>query len=199
MERDALYQTPQEKQHAILAVIIESKVRRLKWKQNEAEELAQELWLRVLPRLPLFDPARGSFITFGRIVVGNTLKSLLSSQWKQKRKAAQRGVGTFCTAHSEEDDETEVWQPADPDILLAQYECREDMSDVLGTLTAEESKLIDPFLKEPDLSIKDCARNSEQSYDSVRRGIHRLRTRLEETGLKDYFHHLRYTHQGRSF
>jgi len=148
--------------------------RRLLNSTAEAEDVTQEVFLRLWNQPDRFDPSRGTLRAFllaqshGRAV--DAIRSL-SSRRAREAKDAQR------TATAEYDMQREVW-----DLSLA-----EKVSEALGVLPAEERRAIELayFEGRTYVEVAELLDQPEGTIKSrIRNGMRRMRAVLVEAGIQ---------------
>jgi DNA-directed RNA polymerase specialized sigma24 family protein len=113
---------------------------------RDREDIAQELWRRLLPRLEAFDPRRGCLPAFASRVLNRLAGSLVRERWAQKRD--DRGNRPLQGAVPTAEGHTELAQTVPEDALRAhtgrqrrgdreQAEMRVDVTEAIARLPAE--------------------------------------------------------------
>ena len=148
--------------------------RRVLQDATEAEDVTQEVFLRLWREPDRFDPTRGSLRSFllaqahGRAV--DAVRSRSSRREREARDAAR-------TAHAEYDMQHEVW-----DLALA-----DQVAKAMGELTDDERQAIELAYFEGH-TYREVARVLDQPEGTVksriRSGMRRLRTALADAGLR---------------
>jgi RNA polymerase sigma-70 factor (ECF subfamily) len=149
--------------------------RRLLLDDGRAEEIVQEVYLRLWDQPEKFDPGRGSLRSYLLAQCHGRSVDLLRSETSRKRREE---TNLRRTAEAAYDVEHEVW-----DLTVA-----DRMKEALGTLPPVERRAIElayygghsyrevaELLSEPEGTIKS----------RIRSGLRRLRTSLADVGLID--------------
>ena len=141
---------------------------------TEAEDVTQEIFLRLWNQPDRFDPARGSLRSFLLAQAhGRAVDAIRSSNSRRRREARD----AFDTARSSYDMQHEVW-----DMAVADH-----VSSAIGSLPVEERRAIElayydgrtyrevaQLLGQPEGTVKSRIRN----------GMRRMRTLLVDAGVK---------------
>ncbi len=143
--------------------------------RSEAEDVVQEVFLRLWNAPERFDPQRGSLRTFLLALThGRAVDSVRATAARRRREDRDaRG-----TANAAYDLEHQVW-----DLALA-----DQVADALGALTADERAAIElayfdghsyrevaALLSQPEGTVKS----------RIRSGLRRMKTVLTETGVRE--------------
>lgn len=147
--------------------------RRVAGDKTTAEEIVQEVLLKLWSHPDRFDPARGSLRSFLLTQAHSRSVDMLRSDGSRRRREETDNART---AEAGYDLENEVW-----DLALA-----EQMKDALHTLPVDERKAIE-LAYYGGHSYRDVALMLDQPEGTVksriRSGLRRLRTELQAAGI----------------
>lgn len=73
-----------------------------RFRADERDDIRQDLWLKVLEKLPEFNPRRGKLFTFAMIVITRNSRNLI-----RHRRAAKRNSGPVASLNGKRDDDCE--------------------------------------------------------------------------------------------
>jgi RNA polymerase sigma-70 factor (ECF subfamily) len=141
---------------------------------TEAEDVTQEVFLRLWNEPDRFDPARGSLRSFLLAQShGRAVDAIRSSSSRRRREARD----AFDTAQSSYDLQHEVW-----DLALA-----DQVSSAMGSLPDEERRVIELAYFD-GRTYREVARMLGQPEGTVksriRNGMRRMRTALLDAGVR---------------
>jgi RNA polymerase sigma factor (sigma-70 family) len=160
---------------------------------QDRDDLRQQLWLRLLERLPAFDPQQSHRNAFDTMVIERCAANAV-----RDRRAPKRNPGGTCSL------DVLVEAPGEDCCDLAaligqrEYDARRgrsprsreeltllarDLADVQDTLNPEEWLLAE-LLKTQ--SVSEAARTLGVRRTTLYGWIHRLRQRFEQAGLQNY-------------
>lgn len=141
----------------------------------EAEEIVQEVFMRLWSKAHQFDPARGSFATWFMTIVRNHLKDALRGRTQEQRMLAAEQISQLL-ADPQGDVEEASWQ----------RERGETMLRALQSLP-EEQRLVLILAYFSGLSQSSIAEQLEWPLGTVKKrirlGLQKLRVFLNEKGL----------------
>ncbi len=147
--------------------------------KEEAEDIAQEVFVKVYNGLHKFDQ-RASFSSWlYRIAANSTLDALDKIQ--RRPKAAHAGNSRKATEHEEDTDplRSQATSEAGPEESVIQAELRECIRGVLRKLDYEQARLL--VMRDfNDVSYDEIAKALSASLSTVKMRIHRARLAFQE-------------------
>jgi RNA polymerase sigma-70 factor (ECF subfamily) len=179
--------------------IIRRKVRQLigraGFTRQDREDLEQELALRLVQRLPLFDPGRAHRNVFITTVIERCVANILRDKQAGKRDyrrmrslnvpvdAGDEASTELANAIGAHEHDARCGRSPRNQEELAQLV--NDVAEVLTRLPAELRGLVERLKSQ---SISEIARDQGVPRTTLYASIRRLRQHFEKAGLKDYLH-----------
>ncbi|MBI1900551.1 MAG: sigma-70 family RNA polymerase sigma factor [Planctomycetia bacterium] len=176
--------------------IIRRKVKQLVgragFKQQDREDLEQELILRLLQALPSFNPKKAHRNAFVTTVIERAVASILRD--KQAEKRDHRRVSSLFVLIDTPCGPTELAST----ISQAEYDARRgrcprsleemaqlirDVADLMARLPPDLRDLAEPLMTQ---SKSEIARELDTPRTTLNEWVRRIRRRFERAGLKDY-------------
>lgn len=161
-------------------------------KRLDVDDIAQDIWLDLIQRLPGFDPSRSQQRTFVTRLVDHKISNILRDQRAQKRDICRchslnvpLGVGhevdgTALLASDTHDRRTGcVHRSGEEQAYLA-----EDVSSIVATMP-ENLQELTGRLKQGE-SQSAIARELGIPRTTLQELVYRIRRRFEDVGLRDY-------------
>lgn len=176
--------------------LIHAKIRRLLGKsglrEQDRPDLEQEVWTRLWPRLPAYDPTRGQAHGFLATVIDRILANLL-----RDRLAAKRDVRRVSSLHQRvrtSEGQAELGQTISQQEEDArrersargateQMELRRDVAEVIACLPKAKQELAEQ-LKQHTLS--EIARQRGVPRSTLQAQVRQLRELFDQAGLRHY-------------
>jgi RNA polymerase sigma factor (sigma-70 family) len=149
--------------------IVSASVRRVVVQPDAAEDIAQDVLLRLFTRLSSWDPNLGSFRTWAVAVARNAARDYLRQQ--------QRGAETL-QDDVPSDSPPYLAQIEDASLIRSAYEHLRARRDVSGRRVLSAAR--DLAYQGDDLSIAAIARQAELSESTARRALARVRRLIEK-------------------
>ncbi|GIW90020.1 MAG: hypothetical protein KatS3mg109_0452 [Pirellulaceae bacterium] len=142
---------------------------------QDCEDLEQELIVRLLQSLPLFDPAQSHRNVFVTTVVERAAAMIL-----RERRAKKRGNGVVLSLDQEE--AGDATEPADPHRShVEQVDLATDLAEVLDKLPEDLRNLAEQLKYR---SLSQVARDMAVARSTLQRQVQRLRQYFEKTDLR---------------
>jgi RNA polymerase sigma factor (sigma-70 family) len=148
-------------------------------KEQDHEDLVQELMLRLLRSLRLFDAAqadRKSFVT--AVVERNAAKILRDRRAKKRDGGRIESLDVLLETLDEEPPDLAV-----DDHAAEQADLAIDMADLLARLPAELRDLAERLQRQ---TLSQAAREIGVARSTLQRRVARLRRHFEDAGLRNY-------------
>lgn len=154
-------------------------VGRYGFRETDAEDIEQELTLAVLVRLDQFDPQRGKFATFVRMVVEREIVGLI-----RKRTTLQRDYRRGRHSLDEIRDDSGNTNTAEPRYDdQVQRDLGLDLAEALGELPGDLRAIAAELADAP---LTQVARAHRCSRENMRRKAEQIREHLARRGLDLY-------------
>ncbi|GIW55530.1 MAG: hypothetical protein KatS3mg082_1934 [Nitrospiraceae bacterium] len=158
---------------------IKQLVGRAGFSRQDREDLEQELLLRLLQSLHLFDPAQAHRNVFVTTVIERAVAMILRERLARKRNGGT--VQSLDHAHEKARDATE---PADPRRSHEdQINLATDLAEVLAKLPDDLRALAERLKRQ---SLSQAARDLGVPRSTLQRQVQRLRQCFEDAGLRIY-------------
>jgi len=170
--------------------IIHRKVRmligRAGFREHERQDLEQELVLRLLQSIPLFDAKQAHWNVFVTTVIERAVAQILRDRRAAKRNGGDQ-VGSLDTfLETEDEGEVRVLLPIIEDQSTLHE--RADLSiDIVSVLARLPDDLRDLAQRLQRQSLSQAARDLGVSRSTLQRRLEHLRRHFEEAGLKNCF------------
>jgi len=176
-------------------VLIRCKARRLVGRAGlglqDLDDLQQEIAVHLLERLELFDPARGSYAAFVRMVVGQAAIGILRFRLAQRRHArvvslnaeVEGAEGPTQRAHLVGTREQHARLGIDPPSDQEQANLAADVRRVLEALPAEERELAERLLRR---TVTEVCREMGVARSTLADRVRSLRQPFERAGLRTF-------------
>lgn len=174
-------------------VVIRRKARQLKkrpeFRNQDHEDLEQQLWLRLQEKEDRFDSTKGTWQAFANTVVTSAAKNLI-----RKAKAGKRycpnlvsmsnmvDTGESLTLGDVLDDESNHRRRTFRRTDLTELQV--DVRDMMSRLSEDQAKIAAMI---PSHGLSEVARLLGLSRCEVKREIAHIRERFETSGLQKYF------------
>lgn len=165
------------------------------FENDDAEDIAQDLALDLLRRLPRFDPARAGLRTFIARVVKNCAETRREHALVEKRGGAVVHRSLYdLTVSADGDAVCPLIDTLDTSVGLwadlgtpwdVRSDIRVDVSRAVSRLPRPLAELAGRLMNETVLEI---SRSTGQSRGAIYDAIHRLREAFREAGLDIYLH-----------
>jgi len=147
--------------------------------KEEAEDIAQEVFVKVYNGLHKFEQQASFSSWLYRIATNSTLDAL--DKIKRRPKTVHSGNSRKATEHEEDDDPlgSQATSIAGPEESLMQAELRECIRSVLKKLDRDQARLL--VMRDfNDLSYDEIAKALSASLSAVKMRIHRARLAFQE-------------------
>lgn len=161
-------------------------------REQDREDLEQELTCRLLARLPAFDPRKGRHAAFVRLVIARIADNLLRDRLARRRdhrhtrslEAPVRGDDELvrlaqAITRSHHDDRRGRHPRPDPELA----QLAGDLGVVLSVLPPKLRDLAERLMRQ---SVAAAARELGVPRTTLYGDIRRLRRHFERAGLRDY-------------
>lgn len=165
--------------------------------RSDADDLQQQIYVRILERLDQFDPAQGCFNAFVKLIVHQFASNICRDAKMKKRD--RRAVASLSDRVEGEDGLTELARAIGSRELDARL-CRDerpaaeafdlahDLATFLATLPPRLQQIAERL---PHRSIPQVARELKLHRSTVYVEIQKLRGLLAEAGFQDYLRSIR--------
>jgi RNA polymerase sigma-70 factor (ECF subfamily) len=177
-------------------VLIRRKVRKLMGRagftQQDRQDLVQELTLKLLQRLPSFDPSKAPLHAFITLVVERCVANMIRDQqapkrqWLrslQERPPDKEGSGAEL-AQTLSQWAQDARRGVFPRSAEEQAQLAADVAAVLASLPPEQRDLAERLMTQ---SLSAIARDKGVPRTTLYTLVRRLRERFQRAGLQDYF------------
>jgi RNA polymerase sigma-70 factor (ECF subfamily) len=163
--------------------IIRRKVRQLVGRagftKQDREDLYQELVLRLLQSLELFDPDQSHPNVFITTVIERAVAMIL-----RERRAKKRDGGVMSSLHHGQTKEGNAAEPIDPRPSAQDgFDLASDLAEVLARLPDDLRALAERLKSQ---SVSQAARDLGMPRTTLQRQVQRLRQCFEDAGLRIY-------------
>jgi DNA-directed RNA polymerase specialized sigma24 family protein len=160
---------------------------------EDPRDLEQEIWLRLVPRLPRYDPTQGKPGAFIRVVGQRIALNLIRERCAQKRdRGGEQSLDVAVPTHdgslanlgqdlSQEDHDRRLGKKSRTDQELCQLLL--DLEEQLAQMPPLRRELAE-LLKQVSLSA--AARKLGRSVGKMRISVSLILRHFEEVGLRDY-------------
>jgi RNA polymerase sigma-70 factor (ECF subfamily) len=155
---------------------------------SDVEDIAQDIRLDVLQRLPRFDAARSNRHTFIAMVVRRCAASILERQRAEKRNCGRRPRSLNAPVRDSDGHEVELHQTLDahtgrPEASEKSRDLIADVRRVVASLPDDLRPWCEVF---GEVGIREAARALRVPRSRLQRIKSELRTAFEAAGLADY-------------
>jgi hypothetical protein len=161
--------------------------------EEDPSDIEQEFWLRLLPRLRRYDPAKGQPGAFIRVVSDRIAANLLRERCAQKRdRRSQQSLNAVVQTYdgslaelaqtiSHEDQNRRLGKVSRSDQERAQLLL--DLDNLLTEMPSLRRELAERL---KHMSLSAAARKLGRSMNKTRISVSLILRRFEEVGLRDY-------------
>ena len=174
----------------LIGALIRNKARRLLGKEGltreDAEDVAQDLYVACLERLGAFDRGRGDLRAFAGTVLDRCVSNILRARRAKKRDYRRAcSFGPAAGRDGSVSDPGDVSQPPSDVTPPAdeRADLRADVEGVLGVLPPELRELAARLMGKTKAEV---ARETGRRPATLRDQIRRLREPFERAGLREY-------------